>query len=83
MMIAALARLTDGRSSCLALETFEDAKDPAAECKYRGKGRRQTQKDQSRALAMIILALFLSFFLSACPATPGLLLLSQFTVLLL
>jgi hypothetical protein len=45
MMIAALARLTDGRSSCLALQTFEDAKDPAAECKYREKGRRQTQKE--------------------------------------
>ncbi len=45
MMIAALARLTDGRSSCLALQTFEDAKDPEAECKYREKGRRQTQKE--------------------------------------
>lgn len=45
MIAAALARLTDGRSSCLALQTFEDAKDPAAECKYREKGRRQTQKE--------------------------------------
>jgi hypothetical protein len=44
---------------------------------------KRKQKDQSTALAMIILALFLSFFLSACPATPGLLLLSQFTELLL
>ncbi len=62
MMIAALARLRDRRSSCLALQTFEDAKDPVAECNYREKGRRQTQKDQSRALAIIILTLFLSFF---------------------